>query len=41
MVTFILVLTMGMVMTLVMVMVRSDAPAVPVKRNDMRSRMKR
>jgi hypothetical protein len=42
MLTFLTVLTMGMVMTLVAVMVRSDAPPpVPVKKSGIRIRMKR
>ena len=41
MLTLLTVLTMGMVMTLVAVMVRSDAPPVPVEKSAVRIRMKR
>ena len=41
MLTFLMFLTMGMVMTLVAVMVRPDAPPVPVQKSAVRIRMKR
>ena len=41
MLTFLTFLTMGMVMTLVAVMVRPEAPPVPVRKSAVRIRMKR
>jgi hypothetical protein len=41
MLTFLTISTMCLVMTLVTVMVRADAPPVPVRKSGIRIRMKR